>query len=454
MKHSETPGPNRSKSPEPKRFKGDYQSPLKPGEALQFELQGTDGRARAGVVHLPHGPVKTPVFMPVGTYGTIKGLLSEEVDELGPEIILANTYHLGTSPGAGVLQKVGGLHEYMHWPRNLLTDSGGFQMVSLLKLLSISEEGVHFQNPRTKEMMMLTPEESMGIQNSIGADIMMALDDVVSSTYEDRDRMKDAVERTIRWLDRCIAAHKRPEEQNLFGIVQGGLDRELRSWCLAEIKKRKLPGYAIGGLSGGEAKESFWQVVEQCTAQPEGLPADRPRYLMGVGYTLDIICCVALGVDMFDCVYPTRTARFGTALVRSGQMRLNRSDYRLDLKPIDPECSCPTCKNGYTRAYLHSIAAKEPVCAKLITVHNIHYMLTLLRECRAAILDKRFSQFVRDFLAQMYPSNSSICPPGWCRRCLSKAGIDITDMYDWSACTEGRDMPVSEITAKAAVDHQ
>lgn len=410
--------------------------------ALKFKLDGECGLARASTIVLPHGPVATPVFMPVGTYGAIKGLAPHELDgdeNLQPSIILANTYHLGSRPGAELLKETEGLHNFMRWGKNLLTDSGGFQMVSLLKLLTMSEEGVEFANPETGEKMLLTPEYSMEIQNSIGADIMMALDDVVSSTEDDRERLVASSERTIRWLDRCIAAHKRPNDQNLYGIVQGGLDTELRSYSLAECVKRDLPGYAIGGLSGGEEKSQFWRVVLQCC---NGLPKNKPRYLMGVGYPLDIVCCVALGVDQFDCVYPTRTARFGTALVPQGQMRLAHSKYATDSRPIQEDCSCSTCQR-YTRAYLHVIAGKEPLGAKLVTIHNIAYMLRLGRDMRAAVLDGSFAQFVRTFIANMFPCDDNIRPPDWVTECLEVgANIQIRDMYPmWEHCTPGSDNP-------------
>eukprot|EP01095_Lingulamoeba_sp_RSL-Kostka_P006277 TRINITY_DN1963_c0_g1_i1.p1 TRINITY_DN1963_c0_g1~~TRINITY_DN1963_c0_g1_i1.p1 ORF type:complete len:305 (-),score=109.28 TRINITY_DN1963_c0_g1_i1:661-1575(-) len=277
--------------------------------ALHFEILGEWNRARASKLTLPHATCNTPIFMPVGTQGTIKGLTSEQIKELNCGIILGNTYHLGNRPGIDVMNKVGGLHKFMNYNGNILTDSGGFQMVSLLKLAHITEEGVKFKSPHDGTEMMLTPEESMRVQNAIGADIMMALDDVVHSTTTG-ERLEEAMYRTLRWIDRCIEAHKRPKVQNLFGIVQGGLNADLRSICLREMKKRtQLPGFAIGGLSGGESKDKFWRIVEQCTRPldqetgiEEGLPRNKPRYLMGVGYAVDLVVCTSLGVDMFDCV--------------------------------------------------------------------------------------------------------------------------------------------------------
>jgi queuine tRNA-ribosyltransferase len=287
--------------------------------------------------------------------------------------------------------------------------------------------------------MLLTPELSMEIQNSIGADIIMVLDDVVSSTCEDMTRMKEATERTIRWLDRCIDAHKRPSEQNLFAIVQGGLDESLREWSLKETIARDTPGFAIGGLSGGESKDQFWRVVSQCTAR---LPDLKPRYVMGVGYPLDIICCVALGADMFDCVYPTRTARFGTALVAGGQMRLSQSSFKNDRRVIDDKCRCRGCSElKISRAYLHPLAGKEPVAARIITEHNIVFMMDLMAKVRESIAKGDFERFVADFLKGMYKNGT--CPPHWVRECLVKgAGLrTIEILFDWENCVEGADHP-------------
>lgn len=254
-----------------------------------------------------HGKVDTPVFMPVGTKGTMKAVLFDQLRALDCQIMLSNTYHLGLKPGIETLKKAGGLHSFMNWDRCLLTDSGGFQMVSLLKLAEINETGVEFQNPyKEDEKMMLTPEHSIEIQNAIGADIAMQLDDVVKTTSEDENRIKEAMHRTIRWLDRCLESHSRNEEQSIFPIVQGGLIPGLRKECAELLTERDdCRGFAVGGLSGGEKKEQFWPVVHQCT---DLLPSDKPKYLMGVGFAPDLVVCVALGIDMFDCVFPTRTA--------------------------------------------------------------------------------------------------------------------------------------------------
>lgn len=395
--------------------------------ALHYELLGQVKKARAANLHLPHGNVRTPVFMPVGTKGTIKGVSSEQLmeDSLSPEIILGNTYHLALQPGTDLIDALGGLHKFMNWKNNLLTDSGGFQMVSLVDLAEITEEGVKFQSPIDGTEMLLTPEESIKFQNEIGADIMMQLDDVVSSISEDIPRFQEATARSIRWLDRCIAAHKRPKEQNLFAIIQGGLDVSpggLREVCLDGMIARDMPGYAIGGLAGGEDKESFWRVVAHATAR---LPAHKPIYLMGVGYPLDLVVCVALGVDMFDCVYPTRTARFGVALVPSGTMRLKAKEFGQSLKRVDDECGCSTCRD-YTRAYLHVLFKENnPLAPQLLSIHNIAYMMRLMRTMRAAILEgsDAYHDFIRDFLVKQFDRIDKV--PQWALDALCHAGISL-----------------------------
>lgn len=390
--------------------------------ALSLRILGRHNRARACVLTLPHGDVRTPVFMPVGTQGTIKGLTTEQMRSppIQCEILLANTYHLALRPGTHLIDDVGGIHNFMQWPNNVLTDSGGFQMVSLSKLCEVTEEGVTFESFVDGSKMLLTPEMSIQHQNRIGSDIMMALDDVISSVSDDDARFKEATERTVRWIDRCIAAHANPHRQNLFGIVQGGLDVSeggLRDYCLDEFIKRDLPGYAIGGLAGGESKDCFWKVVAKCTKR---LPENKPRYLMGVGYPLDLVVCSALGVDMFDCVYPTRTARFGTAIVPSGLLKLKAAQFENDEKPIDSTCECFVCKK-YTRAYLRGLLKKEDgIGAQLITYHNVTYMLTLMRRLRQSIIDGHFEQFVQEFMVTMFPDKKY---PQWTVDALTEAQI-------------------------------
>ncbi|XP_073941586.1 tRNA-guanine transglycosylase [Choristoneura fumiferana] len=389
-------------------------------KALTFTVQAecTITKARAGLMELPHYKVRTPVFMPVGTQGTMKGILPEQLQTLDCEIILGNTYHLGNRPGTEVLSKAGGLHNFMGWNRALLTDSGGFQMVSLLKLAEITEEGVKFRSPYDDSEIMLTPEKSIEIQNCIGADIIMQLDDVVQTTFNDYDRIKEATERTSRWLDRCLKAHQRPTEQNIFPIVQGLLNKELREKSAREHMTKDVNGFAIGGLSGGESKDDFWPMVDLGT---NILDKNRPRYLMGVGVAIDLVVCVALGVDMFDCVFPTRTARFGCALVNKGQLNLKQKQYETDLNPIDVDCTCSTCAN-YTRAYLHCIVTVETVACHLISVHNIAYQMRLMRKMRKNIEDGTFPQFVKSFVKEVYPDSDY---PTWVVNSLSSVGIDI-----------------------------
>lgn len=387
--------------------------------ALTFKVlaECKDSKARAGLMILPHSAVETPVFMPVGTKGTLKGLLPDQLEAMNCQIILGNTYHLGTKPGPDLLKKAGGLHKFMGWNRALLTDSGGFQMVSLLSLAEIKEEGVLFQSPYDGSTCLLSPEHSIEIQNAIGADIMMQLDDVVS-TLTTGPRVEEAMERTIRWLDRCIKADKRSNEQSIFPIVQGGLDSDLRKKCVSELVKRNVRGFAVGGLSGGEAKEDFWKVVNLCS---DLLPNDKPRYCMGVGFAADLVVCVALGIDMFDCVFPTRTARFGCGLVDTGQINLKQKQYQKDYRPIQEDCDCSTCKT-YTRAYIHSIATIETVACNLLSVHNVYYQLRLMKNIRESIKEQRFPVFVKDFMAKMFEGREV---PSWIRDALSTVHITV-----------------------------
>ena len=353
--------------------------------------------------------------------------LDKNIDNeaMAPDIILGNTYHLALQPGTELLNDFGGLHKFMNWENNLLTDSGGFQMVSLLKLAEITEEGVKFKSPYDDSDMMLRPEDSIKCQNEIGADIIMQLDDVVSSVSNDNDRFKEATARSVRWLDRCIQAHTRKKEQNLFAIIQGGLDFSpggLREQCLKEMIARDLPGYAIGGLAGGEDKTSFWNVVAHNAVR---LPNNKPRYLMGVGYPVDIVVCVALGVDMFDCVYPTRTARFGVALVDFGTLRLKNNEFSTQLIPVEESCNCSCCQN-YTRAFLN-VAFKEnnPIAAQLLTMHNVAYMMRLMRTMRKAIIQGQaeYEQYIRNFFDKQFPKGDV---PLWVVSALKVANINIT----------------------------
>uniref|UniRef100_A0A182M4F3 Queuine tRNA-ribosyltransferase catalytic subunit 1 n=1 Tax=Anopheles culicifacies TaxID=139723 RepID=A0A182M4F3_9DIPT len=374
-------------------------------------------KARVGVMSVRHADVDTPVFMPVGTQGTLKGVLPEQLLALDCRIMLGNTYHLGMRPGTTVLEKAGGLHSFMGWPRALLTDSGGFQMVSLLQLAEITEQGVCFQSPYDGSECMLTPERSMEIQNAIGADIMMQLDDVVKTTTTG-PRVEEAMHRTIRWLDRSIAAHGRDNDQSIFPIVQGGLQPDLRRVCAAELTKRNTRGFAVGGLSGGESKDEFWRTVHLCT---DLLPEDKPRYLMGVGFAADLVVCVALGVDMFDCVFPTRTARFGCALTRVGQINLKQRTFAKDMRPIEEDCECSTCRT-YTRAYLHHIVTVEPVACSIVSVHNVAFQLRLMSDMRNAIQEDRFPDFVKSYMDVRFPDGTV---PQWIRDALAAVNVHL-----------------------------
>ncbi|GAB1597882.1 queuine tRNA-ribosyltransferase catalytic subunit 1-like [Argonauta hians] len=387
--------------------------------ALKIIAECSTTKARACELTLPHASVLTPVFMPVGTQGTLKGLLPEQLKSLGCNMMLGNTYHLGNRPGPELMKKAGGLHSFMGWNRNLLTDSGGFQMVSLLKLAKITEEGVEFQSPHDESMMLLTPEKSIEIQNAIGADIIMQLDDVVSSLVSG-PRVEEAMHRTIRWLDRCLKAHSRPHDQNLFPIVQGGLDAKLRHQCAEELIKRDVPGFAIGGLSGGEEKHAFWKMV---TLSTDILPNSKPRYLMGVGFPEDLVVCAALGCDMFDCVFPTRTARFGTALVSTGQLNLKNKKFARDFSPIDKNCPCPTCKE-YTRAYLYTIVTYESVACQLLTIHNIAYMINLMLSIHESIKKDKFPEFIKEFFKKLYPEENY---PKWAEESLSSVNVHLKE---------------------------
>ena len=302
-----------------------------------------------------------------------------------------------------------------------------FQMVSLLELATVTEEGVRFLSPHDNSPMLLTPEHSISLQNTIGSDIIMQLDDVLVTTSPDKARMREAMERSVRWLDRCIAAHANPSTQNLFCIIQGGLDLELRRECVREMVARDTPGIAVGGLSGGEAKDDYCRVVAACT---EMLPERKPRYVMGIGYPEDLVVSVALGADMFDCVWPTRTARFGNAVTSRGVLNLRNRQYAEDFGPVEEGCGCPCCRPagedgalGVTRAFVYHNTAKETVAAHLLTIHNVWYQLNLMREAREAIIADRFPAFVRTFFANLYPAREKY--PSWAVNALQGVGIDL-----------------------------
>lgn len=403
-------------------------APVPMPSALTFELiaKCSVTKARAATLLLPHGPVPLPIFMPVATQASLKGLTPEQLEETGCRLCLNNTYHLGLKPGQATLDAIGGAHKFQSWPHNILTDSGGFQMVSLLKLAKITEEGVRFFSPHDGTPMLLTPEHSISLQNSIGSDIIMQLDDVIVTTSPDLARMTEAMERSVRWLDRCIAAHKYPERQNLFCIIQGGLDLDLRRQCTKEMVARDTPGIAIGGLSGGEAKEAYCRVVDTCTGL---LPEKKPRYVMGVGYPEDLVVSIALGADMFDCVWPTRTARFGNAVTSTGTLNLRHASFSQDFSPVEDGCGCICCRPkeegglGITRAYIYHVAAKETAGAHLLTMHNVHYLLNLMKRARKAIMDDRYPMFLKEFFGKLYDDRRDF--PEWAVTALRGVGVDL-----------------------------
>lgn len=365
-------------------------------EALNFELLKTDKKtgARLGVMHLPHGDVETPVFMPVGTLGTVKTLTPEELEnEVMASIILSNTYHLYLRPGHELIRRAGGLHKFMNWDKNILTDSGGFQVFSLNSLRKISEEGVEFRSHLNGSKHFISPEKSMEIQNCLGSDIMMCFDECAPypSSY---DYVKKSMERTTRWAKRCKDYHKNIEKQALFGIVQGGMFKDLRKQSVDELIELDFPGYAIGGLSVGEPKEIMVDVLNYTVPL---LPENKPRYLMGVGTPDYLIEAVLSGIDMCDCVLPTRIARNGTALTSHGKLVIRNAEFAEDFTTLDPECDCYTCKN-YTRGYIrHLIKCNEVLGARLLSVHNLRFLTKLMENVREAIKEDRLLEFKEEF---------------------------------------------------------
>ncbi len=421
---------------------------LSPVSALTFDIahQDTSSGARVGQVTTPHGRFDTPAFMPVGTQGTIKGILPELVAQTGAQIVLGNTYHLMLRPGSALVQQMGGLQRWSRWGRPMLTDSGGFQVFSLADISRINDDGVTFKSHLDGALHELTPERSMRVQNELGADIIMAFDDcpparetkerggggqgsgirteAVLSPEAYAQRVALANERTLRWLGRCVAAHARKDAQALFGIVQGGTDLEQRAWCAQRVCQHDLPGYAIGGVAVGEPPEVIQQVVEYTAPL---LPADRPRYLMGVGYERDIVAAVRAGVDMFDCVLPTRNGRNANAFTRAGQIRLKNAKFRDDPRPIEEGCDCVACgggrygeqgsgirqskevapdprslnpepRPGFSRSYLrHLFQAEEILGPVLVSLHNLRHFQRLMLDIRRAIHHNDWSALARDW---------------------------------------------------------
>jgi queuine tRNA-ribosyltransferase len=369
-----------------------------PSDPFTFNLVATDGPARAGVFHTPHGSLQTPVFAPVGTQATVKALTPAQLSELGASLVLSNTYHLYLRPGADLVEQMGGLHNFAGWSNPMLTDSGGFQVFSLTKIRKIDEEGVTFKSHIDGSMHRLTPEKSIEVQEKLGADIIMAFDEC-APPY-DRAYNEQAMERTHAWAERCLRAKTRPD-QALFGIVQGGVFHDLRERSAEWITARDFPGHAIGGLSVGETKTEMHAMIEVVNRI---LPEGKPRYLMGVGSPEDLVNAIARGIDIFDCVLPTRLARHQSAMTLTGRVNLLNTVHASDSSPIDPACGCYTCRN-FSRAYLrHLLVAREMLASTLISIHNLYTLIHLMQMCRQAVIEQRFHSFAAQFLSN-YRSN-------------------------------------------------
>lgn len=370
-------------------------------QPIRYELIKKDAKtgARRGRIHTPHGIIETPVFMPVGTCGTVKAMTPEELrDEVKAKIILSNTYHLFLRPGDELVAEAGGLHKFMNWDGAILTDSGGFQVFSLSDLRNISEEGVAFKSHLDGSKLFISPEKSISIQNNLGSDIMMAFDECVPYPA-DYEYTRKSMERTTRWAKRCKEANKNPERQGLFGIVQGGMYKDLREISAKQLVELDFPGYAVGGLSVGEPADLMYDILGSTTPF---LPENKPRYLMGVGTPDYLIEAVVRGIDMCDCVLPTRIARNGTALTSYGKLVVRNATYERDFTPLDPECDCYTCRN-YTRAYIrHLIKCGEILGARLLSIHNLRFLVRLMENVRTAIEEDRLLEFREEFYSKYY----------------------------------------------------
>ncbi|MGB3160773.1 tRNA guanosine(34) transglycosylase Tgt [Carnobacterium sp.] len=352
--------------------------------------------ARLGEIITPHGTFETPMFMPVGTLASVKSIAPEELETMGANIILSNTYHLWLRPGEDIVEEAGGLHKFMNWDKGILTDSGGFQVFSLSELRQIEEKGVHFRNHLNGSKMFLSPEKAIQIQNKLGPDIMMSFDECPPFD-ESFDYVKKSVERTTRWAERGLKAHAKPNSQGLFGIIQGAGYKELREQSAKELVAMDFPGYSIGGLSVGEPKHSMNEVLEYTTPL---IPENKPRYLMGVGTADSLIDGVIRGVDMFDCVLPTRIARNGTVMTSQGRVVIKNAKYERDFGPLDPKCDCYTCKN-YSRAYIrHLIKADETFGLRLTSYHNLYFLLNVMKDVRQAIREDNLLEYRESFFEE------------------------------------------------------
>lgn len=362
--------------------------------SMQFDLLCTSGSARRGVLRFARGEVQTPIFMPVGTYGTVKAMAPEELETIGAQIILGNTFHLMLRPGETIIRDLGGLHGFMNWSRPILTDSGGFQVWSLTDLRKLTEEGVTFASPINGDRVFLSPERSIEVQQSLGSDIIMQFDECTPYPATP-DQARTSMELSARWAKRCHTAHA-DAPGALFGIVQGGMYGDLRRESLQHLTEIGFPGYAVGGLSVGEPENERLHVLDELMPH---MPKNAPRYVMGVGTPRDLVQAVARGVDMFDCVMPTRNARNGHLFTSEGVIKIRNARHKADPSPLDPNCSCSTCSN-YSRAYLHHLdRCNEILGSRLNTIHNLHYYMQLMAQIRLAIEEDRFESFAADFLA-------------------------------------------------------
>ena len=358
-----------------------------------FKLEAQDGEARAGIIKTEHGVIETPIFMPVGTRASVKTMSSQDLEEIGAQIILGNTYHLYLRPGHELIERVGdSLHGFMNWKRPILTDSGGFQVFSLSDLNKVTEEGVLFQSHIDGSKHMIGPEKSMEIQKALGPDIVMAFDECPALPAT-KDELRTSMELTLRWAKRCHQ-YKLRDYQNLFCIIQGGLHKDLRTECMERLEEMGFPGLALGGLSVGEKNE---EMVEFCRDFCPTMPMDKPRYLMGVGKPLDVLTGIKNGLDMFDCVLPTRNARNGQVLTSKGPLNIKKERFKEDKLPLDPSCSCRTCKN-YSRSYVrHLFTVGEYLAGQLITFHNLHFYLQMVKDARKAIIAGKFDEYYQEF---------------------------------------------------------